>query len=102
MKACRESRGIPPLILYLVSRQRWVVKLTPRSLHCRERMPVFWLGGWAVPRARLNVLEKRQPLVPARVGASDRPACSLVAIPTELSRFSTQIDKAMRKNKLEM
>jgi hypothetical protein len=39
--------------------------------------------------AGLNVLEKKQTLTPTRIKTQDRPASSLVTIPTMLTRLST-------------
>jgi hypothetical protein len=48
------------------------------------------IGGWMGPRAGLDVTEKKINLLPL-TGIEPRPlgclACSLVAIPTELSRL---------------
>jgi hypothetical protein len=56
MKAYRRSRGTAPLILNLRIRWWWVVNFTPR----RERTLVPLLtGGWADPKAHVDILEKR-------------------------------------------
>jgi hypothetical protein len=54
----------------------------------RERAPgTHWIGGWAGPGAVLNAVVKRKIPSPRRKSNPDRPARSLVAIPTELSRI---------------
>jgi len=57
MKACRGSRGIPPLILDLGTGPRWTVNLALRAFFPRQRTPVPWMWGWVGSRARLDVLE---------------------------------------------
>jgi hypothetical protein len=37
MKACRGSKGIPPLILDLGAKWRWVVNIMPRPLYPRKQ-----------------------------------------------------------------
>jgi hypothetical protein len=61
----------------------------------RERVPItHWIGDWVGPRAVLDAVVKRKVPSPPPPGIEpqnpDRPARSLVAIPTELSRLSTQ------------
>jgi hypothetical protein len=80
----------PLRVVNLGSRWRWLISTTPlplypqgnsRSTHC--------MGGWVGPRAGLDVMEKRKNLLPSQGIESrllGRPAHSIVAIPTELSR----------------
>jgi len=41
MKACKGTRGIPPLILNLDNRRKWMVNFSPCPLCPRGRTPVF-------------------------------------------------------------
>jgi hypothetical protein len=69
---------------------RWVVNFTSRPLYLRGKSPFTnRTGGWVGPRAGLDVTEKRKISFPCRESNPGRPACSLVAIPTELSRLLT-------------
>jgi len=53
LEACRGSRGITPVSLYLVSKWRWVVSLTPLLVY----LGIQCIGGWEGPRAELDGLE---------------------------------------------
>jgi len=49
----------------------------------RERLyahPVYWVGGWVGPRARMRTVKRRRRL----------PALALLTIVTELSGFPVQ------------
>jgi len=50
----RERRGMAPRILNLSTRWRWLVMFTPWLFYPQGRT-----GGWVVPRASLNMVEKR-------------------------------------------
>jgi hypothetical protein len=61
----------------------------------RERAPdTHWIGGWVGPRADLDAVVKRKIPIPHRESnprTPYRPARSLIAIPTELSRLLVNI-----------
>jgi hypothetical protein len=46
-----------------------------------------WIGGWVGPSAGLDTVVKRKITIPCRELNLDRPAGSLVVIPTELLRL---------------
>jgi hypothetical protein len=53
------SGGIPPRILKLGTRCRWVVGLVLRQLYLRERTPgAHWIGRWVGPTHVLDDLER--------------------------------------------
>ena len=53
LEARRGSRGITPVSLYLVSRWKWVVNLTPLPVYPGTQCTGYWMG----PRAELDGLE---------------------------------------------
>jgi hypothetical protein len=55
-----------------------------------------WIGGTVGPRIGLDAMEKRK-IFPCRESNPGRPACSLVAIPTEL-QLEPQIQQGPRVN----
>jgi hypothetical protein len=57
------------------------------SRSCRFTPSTNWIGGWVGPRAGLDATEKNKISCPCRETNPSRPARSLVAIPTELSRM---------------
>jgi len=57
----------------------WGSAPRPDRLYPRERPGTHCTGGWVGPRARLDGQKISSP-----PGFDDRPACSSVAIPTEL------------------
>jgi hypothetical protein len=75
------SRGIVPLILYLVCVWKWVVSLTRCPLyrregtHCPDRV-----GGRVGPGVVLGVLGKRKTLYICRDSTPDRPVRCLLAV----------------------
>jgi hypothetical protein len=55
-----------------------------------ERAPgTHWIGGWVGPGAILNAVVKRKIPSPFRESKPNRPARSLVALPTKLSLFQS-------------
>jgi hypothetical protein len=62
-----------------------------------ERTPgTHWIRGWVDPRAGLDAVAKRKTPSPRRKSNPDhphRPACSLVAIQTELSPLIQKKDR---------
>jgi hypothetical protein len=60
----------------------------PGHFTTRERAPdTHWIGGWVGPRAGLDTVSKRKIPSPHWESNPDHPACSLVAILTELSQL---------------
>jgi hypothetical protein len=82
IKAYGEFRYCPT-ILDLGTR-RCVVSYMPLLLYPRD---THWIGGWVGPRAGLDTMEKRKNPCPCQESNPGCPACSLVAIPTELSQL---------------
>jgi hypothetical protein len=92
MKAYWGSGRIAPLILNLSTAWRWVVSLTPRPLCVRWKSPRYPLDRRLYrPRNRSERDGEVKNPCPCRESNPGRPACSSVAILTELrinSRFS--------------
>jgi hypothetical protein len=58
----------------------------------REIIPsTHLISGWLCPTAGLDAVAKRKIPSPCQVSNPDRSARSLVAMPTELSRFPSEI-----------
>jgi len=58
MEADRLSGGIAPLIFNLGFRCMWVVRLSAlASLLPEKKFGFYWVGGWMVAGAGLDVLE---------------------------------------------
>jgi len=78
----RESRGIALLFPDHGTRMGWGVSVTPRPLFTpgKDPVPIIQEAGWA-PRPIWNCAEN---LAPIGIRSPHRPACSSVAIPTEL------------------
>lgn len=73
---------MPHLIVFLGTRWRWMVSFTPGRLTSEERISfACWIRDCVGPRAVLEALEEGKAFY------LDRPACDLVAIPTELFCF---------------
>ena len=85
MQEYRRNGGIAPLILNLVTRWRWVVRLTAWTLCPRE--PIEYEASWA-PEPVWRFWEKKIALLPLPVFEPPPPTRSLVTIPTGLSRLS--------------
>jgi hypothetical protein len=87
------SEGIAPRIINLGDRWKWEVSFTSRLLYPRRKEPpdAHWIGSCVGPRAGMNTVEKRRILSPCRDSKLDRPARSLVTIPTELSRLPFEV-----------
>jgi hypothetical protein len=52
------------------------------------------IGNWLSPRAGLGVFETRKSLDPTGIRTPDRPAISLVAMPTMLSPYTLEGSRA--------
>jgi hypothetical protein len=59
---------VPPLILNLSTRWKWVVSLTLHShLILREGVPCFhWAGSWVGPSTGMDIWRREKSLVPAK------------------------------------
>ena len=79
MKTYRERRRTAPLILTLGTRERSVVKCTPRGNNPR---PTEQEAGWASESVWTYWKGDKSP-APTAIRTPDRPARSLVTIPTE-------------------
>jgi len=55
---------------------------TPAASPSAKNLCTHCTGGWVVPSPDLDDLQKRKALFPARIRTPDRPAYSLIAIPT--------------------
>jgi hypothetical protein len=65
MKAYRGNKHIPPLIIYLKSRQKQVVNFTPLLIYPpRETLSTTSTGGWVGSRARLEIWKERRIVRP--------------------------------------
>ena len=64
----------------------------PAALAPGMNADTHWIEGWVVPRASLNVLEKRKSLVFAGIRPSVLAARSLVAIPAMLLQLPQRFD----------
>jgi hypothetical protein len=108
MKMYWGSSGIPPRILDLRTRWRWVVSLTPWLLYSQGKSPwypmdrrlwgpePFWMQQW---RGKFPTFARNQTLNP------DHPACSLVTVPTEMlicCRNKSFVDKDDRSLWIEV
>jgi hypothetical protein len=91
MKAYWESGGIAPHILDLGTRRRWVVSFTSRPLYPHgksARYPLDRSLGRPQSRSGRGAEEENSQFPPGIEPYNpDRPARSLVAITTELSRL---------------
>jgi hypothetical protein len=85
MKAYRGRRDVDPHILNLYPRE------TPT-------VPFEYEAGW-VPRAGLDVLEKRKISCLCRDSNPGKPSPLLFAIPTTLSQLSAYLEVACLNNK---
>jgi hypothetical protein len=82
MKAYTGRRGRALLILNLGTRfKEWLTSRPGRFT--RNQKPQYWVD----PRADLDVLEKKQSLVPTGTQTTNCPAHNRVAIPTMLSQL---------------
>ena len=92
-------RGGVDVLLYssfnLVARWGWVVNATPWQLYPGERPGTRFIGDWVGPMEGLDGCGKFRP--PTGIASPDRPACSEVAIPTELSRPLEGKDRGSQK-----
>jgi len=89
-KVILRSRDIPPLILYLFIRRKWVVSFTPRLLTPRERArSTYWAVSRVDPRTILDALNKRKisRLPEIKPQFIFRLACILVVVLTTLPLF---------------
>jgi len=80
------------------------VNAASRPLYALERPGTHCIGCWVGPkRAGLDGCEKNSPHPPQGFDPPDRPACSTVAIPTELSQpplfYNTRIKAATKIEK---
>lgn len=90
IKACKKSRGTPPLVIKLRANWRWVVNIMPRPLipPTRTLVSTKWrLGG---PQSRGGRFGEDKSLAPIVIRTPDRPACSLVSAPTTLSWLANE------------
>lgn len=98
INACKKSRGIPPPILKLRARWRWMVNITLRLLNPPTRTLVPTeerLGG---PQSRGGRFGEDKSLAPIVIRTPDRPACSLASTPTTLSWLANEhTEKIERK-----
>ena len=81
------SKRIALLFLY-GPKKGWMINATHRPLYPCERPCVHCTGGWVGPRAVWTDVENRSH---TGIRSPDRPARSLVAIPTELSQSGLAI-----------
>jgi len=97
--ACREIRGVVPLIRNHTSRWKWVVDFTPRPFYTPhppiKNPSTLSTGGGVGPRACFDRLDKRKVLLPDRdskAGPSKpQPChynCSAVLVILNIERFS--------------
>jgi hypothetical protein len=70
MKAYREGRPVTPFILYLSSRWRWAVRLTPRPLYPRNK---------PIRRLVRSCWRRVKSVAPTGIQTPDLPALSLFA-----------------------
>ena len=84
MKVYKDSAGIAPLILNLGDRWRLVVNINIRP---EPRRPLNGRLGGPKSRSGRFGKKKKKSVAPAGIRIPDRPARSIVAIPTTQSRL---------------
>jgi len=61
------STGVPPCILNIGTKWRYIISACPGCFTPRERAADnHWIGGWVGPRDSLDAEAKRKILDPAR------------------------------------
>jgi len=82
------SRGPPPLILNLGTRQR-----LSGQLHAQggKKPGTHWIWAWVGPGDGVDILEKRKCLAAGGIWTPDPPADTLVTILTMLSQLHNNI-----------
>ena len=88
IKTYRESRGIAPLILYIIARRVLLVNYTPLSYYPGKRTPVtIEHEAEKTPEQVLTISRRSKSLSPARSRTPVRPARRQVPIPLLLWMF---------------
>jgi hypothetical protein len=82
MKACRESRGIAPLILLRGTGWRWIV-----ALPLGKNRGAHWMADWVGPRAGLDFSGKEKIFCPYRDSKPGPSSPQRIAMPTTLSQL---------------